>query len=121
MSKSLVCPKCKTGTYNIVDSVELGRNPPHWDEKAIQRGRCETCQTRFFSIYEELRSFRMDRDDKTSHVAAPARTWVWALAGLAFLPPARQKSPNWRCKAARAALRYGIPEGIYQSIQYKQH
>ncbi|MCW9044551.1 MAG: hypothetical protein OQK05_14525 [Pseudopelagicola sp.] len=121
MSKSLACPKCETGTYNIVDSIELERNLPHWDEKTIQRGRCDTCKTRFFSIYEEQRSFRIDRDDKTSHFAAPVQSLIWALAGLAFLPPQRQKAPRWRCKAARAALRYGVREGTYHSLQYKPH
>ncbi len=117
MPKSLACPNCEAGTYVIVDSVELGRNLPIWDEKTIQRGRCETCKTRFFSVYEEQRSFHMDREDKVSHVAAPARAWVWRFAGLVFLPPVRQKSPEWRCKVARFTLQHGVIEGTYLSIR----
>ena len=54
MSRKFKCPTCKESTLQIIKSLDLGADERS-DEVAIQCVKCENCEFRGMTIYEESR------------------------------------------------------------------
>lgn len=92
---SLVCPRCGSDRFRILDALEKGRSVD-WDERTVQRASCGACKRRFICTYFEKRSFSRNGRDQVVHQAYENRLLLWFVAAAVFTTPSRKRSAAWR-------------------------